>query len=896
MGILPKSIQRALGLGNGKANAGSVTSTSATPSNSNLSQFQRPAQESQPLATNNVVDHNNPEFLPFPPPFNEKDSIKANWLQNSLMRAAAYVQQQAWMDDYATFTDALKNGEYSELTDSLTSRSNNAAQVQDSVITLTQGGGIGAKAPETKSAMESATYVRLTRILRSVREQVATLAQLNPNISYTCYNPKLDPHVATHNKRAKYIFNGPTYPREALRKAFQYSGVFKSSYLFVSWANSLFGAASPDITLIPLAPGQVLPDGLPPDNDINRATACHIHLTYPTHELMLMFPDYVETILRPSALTAQNNGTNLVSPQAANVMGVNNNLQRFGNGILDSFSRIQPDHRSGVGYGHGNPNNIGMGLGGSLTPVNVEGWNNRLANVVFTFLPDTTVNSQNDFRFRRILAISPELATQAENGAINAASLMRGDSAYIERTRYHCDYEIANVQTGVDSGLRQESSDPATGEKVFTPVMRAAETSEVMLYPSRRLVIWHPESQTIFYDGPSHFWHGQVPVEQVCLDPWPWKLNGGSMANENICLEETANELLNMAVHSSKLRLNPPSLWEEDRYTPTEMQSYDLTKPGFKTRIRMKGGEKSVEFPTTGLSIDPSVAELVQLLLQQSDYQYGTNDLTALARLQQVPSGDSIEKLLTAIGPLAMGQAQNVENMLTRLGNKMFWTVLQFDSTARRLQILGPNGLVAEDFDWSPGDLIPDQVGIYGQSAGRYRRGLEYGRQFTFTIARGSTFNITDVQQRLLFMQLWQAGFPIDPETIAKAWKLENFGEIPGNTVLAKYYNFMNQNSKYAELIQARAALSMAKTQMHAAQLAQGMGLGQGDSESGGDSDPLSVLDAFSSTDFNLDGLDKLDSLVQPFQDTETRGRNYEGLTAPKLAQRDGGTRTTVTQ
>ena len=57
-------------------------------------------------------------------------------------------------------------------------------------------------------------------------------------------------------------------------------------------------------------------------------------------------------------------------------------------------------------------------------------------------------------------------------------------------------------------------------------------------------------------------------------------------------------------------------------------------------------------------------------------------------------------------------------------------------------------------------------------------------------MAPGSIHGISQTQQKLLMLQLWRGGFPINPERVAKALGIENWGTLDGTTDLEKWQAF----------------------------------------------------------------------------------------------------------
>ena len=100
--------------------------------------------------------------------------------------------------------------------------------------------------------------------------------------------------------------------------------------------------------------------------------------------------------------------------------------------------------------------------------------------------------------------------------------------------------------------------------------------------------------------------------------------------------------------------------------------------------------------------------------------------------------------------------------------------------------------MTPEDFDYDPGSLVPDFVhskdfnehGMPTEDAlergplPRYERAAEWMRQFTFHVAPGSLLAASEIEQKLLYMNLFRMGV-IDMFTMAEILGLPKFGNPP---------------------------------------------------------------------------------------------------------------------
>ena len=198
-----------------------------------------------------------------------------------------------------------------------------------------------------------------------------------------------------------------------------------------------------------------------------------------------------------------------------------------------------------------------------------------------------------------------------------------------------------------------------------------------------------------------------------------------------------------------------------------------------------------------------------QMLTGMMKEQMGIADASAMARARQLPSGDSVEKLLEQLGPLIKDQSRNMEESVRSLGEQWKSCFFQFYTAAKRMQILGPEGLAEEDYDYRPGTLIPYADEEAWKSAGgpdmksvemrrkfgapeeweayfargeivpQFERARWHKDNFSFTVTPYSLHEFNSVSRKLFYIQLQSRGFPLDPWTLAELFDIKNFGEVP---------------------------------------------------------------------------------------------------------------------
>ena len=189
--------------------------------------------------------------------------------------------------------------------------------------------------------------------------------------------------------------------------------------------------------------------------------------------------------------------------------------------------------------------------------------------------------------------------------------------------------------------------------------------------------------------------------------------------------------------------------------------------------------------------------------------QMGVADAQALARARQLPSGDSVEKLMEQLGPLIKDQSRNMEESIRGLGEHWKSCFFQFYTASRRMQLLGPDGMAEEDYDYRPGTLIPymddaiwkdqglpdlrnlearrkfgapEEWEVYfskGEVVPQFERARWHQNNFNFTVTPYSLHEFNSISRKLFYIQLQSRGFPLDPWTLAELFDIRNFGDVP---------------------------------------------------------------------------------------------------------------------
>lgn len=337
--------------------------------------------------------------------------------------------------------------------------------------------------------------------------------------------------------------------------------------------------------------------------------------------------------------------------------------------------------------------------------------------------------------------------------------------------------------------------------------------AEAKLYPRGRLIVCTPDC--VLSDGPNPYWHGFFPVIRFTLDPLPWSLLGGSMIGDLIPLQNALNEGLRGLEDGMAQWTRRGVVADSKSITRTNLDAIDTRKSGMKVMVNPSMGEgfkviDGPEFPQWYMA-------MMEFLKAEMDEVSGVRGLQQLAQLKQMPSADAMEKYTDALSPLLRIRARSIEVSLGELAEMLKVGFFQYYDTGRRMQILGPDGVTLEDFDYDPGSLVPSH--IPGDS--REERASNHHRNFTFSVAPNSFLNVSHSTQKMFILQLLRANL-MDPWTAWEAFDLSNVGPAPAETIPERMVAARKlgiQPGPTPEMVQMQQAAMMA-------QLSQAAGMG----------------------------------------------------------------------
>jgi hypothetical protein len=222
--------------------------------------------------------------------------------------------------------------------------------------------------------------------------------------------------------------------------------------------------------------------------------------------------------------------------------------------------------------------------------------------------------------------------------------------------------------------------------------------------------------------------------------------------------------------------------------------------------------------------------------------------------MRAVGSMDELEKIVEANGPIVEDMSRSMEPPMRDLGVMVKYNVLQYYNVPRLMQIVGASGMPQEIFDFDPESVVPSHLPgeevDKASPTSKLRRARVFADNLQFMILPGSLHEMTQLVQKLGLIQLKKAQVKIDSQTIADAWAVPNYGSIPGSTVMERFQAEQEMDLQHMARLKAM-------------------------SEEIGLTPPPGVG-------------------APPGKGQE--GRPPSGNAAPALKQKDGGTRSTITE
>lgn len=315
------------------------------------------------------------------------------------------------------------------------------------------------------------------------------------------------------------------------------------------------------------------------------------------------------------------------------------------------------------------------------------------------------------------------------------------------------------------------------------------------LYPRKRCIVMCRSCPEPLYDGPNIYWHGQFPISKLTLDPWPWSWLGKSPLKDLLTIQREIDKVARGISDKFEKYWRPDMVTDSKTMSKAAMDRIDTRRAGLRFRANALGAQKPIEMIEPNLQSVGIAVEWLKGLTDAMKELSGTQELTNLVQLGQIPSSETIERMTESSSLAVRIRSRVMEAFLREIAMMTLMNFFQFYTTAQRISILGPSGLTFEDFDFDPGTLIPDMLNMgladeMGNPLPRQERALKFIQFFTYQIAPGSLLAASEVTDKLMYLQLSRMGF-VDPVTLLEKLKVNNIAppdmmESMGKTIMER--------------------------------------------------------------------------------------------------------------
>jgi len=318
-----------------------------------------------------------------------------------------------------------------------------------------------------------------------------------------------------------------------------------------------------------------------------------------------------------------------------------------------------------------------------------------------------------------------------------------------------------------------------------------------LLYPNKRLII--RTDRAVLYDGGAPYLHGLYPF--VRFMPWklPWFFLGQSALADLAPVNDAINRLGRGALLGIEQWLNRSTIIDTNAVGETAARIYNARRPGQNIKLRGQVIDADKAFkPVEGP--DPQILAMATQLLEGLSAKFemlaGTGNLEMLQQLKQLPAENTIEKFYQAMTPELRLEGRMFEAFLRDASQQILVNTLQFQTSAKRIHLLGDAGQTMEDFDLEPGTLLPamkatmtdpmlgmevpnpDYDATFDQSRPRDQRAKAMAQLMAFVVAPNSVLAFNAQEEKMLDLQLARMGY-VDIWTLMERLERPNMGAPP---------------------------------------------------------------------------------------------------------------------
>jgi hypothetical protein len=518
----------------------------------------------------------------------------------------------------------------------------------------------------------------------NIRTFVETITDLRQIATLGSKAEQFKTTVAAYNHALKYVFWDSHFVWKS-RKALQYA-MLGCGFLWTKFSRDHYGWGKGRMVFDALGPLEVLPEQLPPDNDIQGCYAATIMRAMPIAEAHARFPQFQEW-LKPISRYDWTKYNTLGGPR------------------LDFWDRWR------------------FGREGN-------DWDNRYCELRYHLIRDLRINDTG-------------------------------------RT----------LQMGV-AGTTWGYTVPSMGDLIVTtnpfnglPESRKATEEDCRVYPQLRLAITSPSVPVPMYDDTGFDWHGEIPLAQYDVNDWAWSARGYSAIRNVAGLAKAQRARLSEINEVLAVRKDPPTGYDySSGVARTQMEKLDLLRAQ-GVRIGLKGDPKKavVSVLPDSITVDADDWKAQEFYDAAIKSSLGLSDIASLRDLKMNMSDQNFDKFIENLGPMAKGIAVNMWRAHGKIAQMLKYNIAQYIPVDELVKMVGPEGVSLETYDNDPLSLIPGRLpGEVSSSESRFtkrQRAQWFVEQLNVVSTPAQLLNITQQQEKMLYMFFLQKGVPISRST-----------------------------------------------------------------------------------------------------------------------------------
>lgn len=271
------------------------------------------------------------------------------------------------------------------------------------------------------------------------------------------------------------------------------------------------------------------------------------------------------------------------------------------------------------------------------------------------------------------------------------------------------------------------------------------------LYPFKRLIATvGMANRKPLYDNTNPHWHARFPFSPLRLGPTPWTWSGMSAFRDLESLQTDMNLVLADALYVLRQIANPTMITRDGSMPEQDWLTYFPGKPLSKLILQDKTHSISeqLQFIRPDASAIQAALPLFDVFKRAFDEIAGSIDITKIANKKQMPGEGTIDAARELQQARYRIEGIFVEDSVRQEGALAMADCAQFYTRARTIEVLGPDNVVKEYFDYDPLTMVPDQAKhmnphLAPESSGidndPFRRGNAFVRQFMFDVGTGSS-------------------------------------------------------------------------------------------------------------------------------------------------------------